>query len=120
MKTILLIDDSEVQLAARKAVLESAGFNVITSTDALHALETLRSPGNGKRVDAVITDHIMPHVSGAVFVRKLRETDAQVPVMVVSGLPDAESEYQGLNIIFKQKPIFAPELIGAVREMLGG
>ena len=119
MKTILLIDDSPVQLAARKAVLESVGFQVLTSTDALHALETLRSPGVGRRVDAVVTDHIMPNVSGTVFVRKLRETDPHVPVMVVSGLPDAEAEYEGLNITFRQKPIFAPELIAAVRSMTG-
>ena len=119
MKTILLIDDNEVQLAARKGVLESVGFRILTSTDALHALETLRSPGEGTTIDGVITDHIMPNVSGAVFVRKLRETDPNVPVMVVSGLPDAETEYEGLNITFRQKPIFAPELIGAVREMVG-
>jgi CheY-like chemotaxis protein len=119
MKAILLIDDNEVQLAARRGVLESAGFKVLTSTDALHALETLKTPGEGLRVDAVITDHIMPNVSGAVFVRKLRETDPNVPVMVVSGLPDAETEYEGLNITFRQKPIFAPELIKAVREIVG-
>jgi CheY-like chemotaxis protein len=119
MKTILLIDDNEVQLAARKGVLESAGFSVLTSTDALHALETLRSPGEGMSVDAVVTDHIMPNVSGAVFVRKLRETDPNVPVMVVSGLPDAEAEYEGLNISFRQKPVFAPELIAAIRELAG-
>jgi DNA-binding response OmpR family regulator len=119
-KTVLLIDDNAVQLAARKGVLESAGFRVLISTDPLHALETLRSPGDGVRIDGVITDHIMPHVSGAVFVRKLRETDAQVPVMVVSGLADAENEYEGLKVIFRHKPLLPAEMISAVREMVGG
>jgi DNA-binding response OmpR family regulator len=118
-KTVLLIDDNAVQLAARKGVLESAGFRVLTSTDPLHALDTLRSPGAGIRVDGVITDHIMPHVSGAVFVAKLRETDPQVPVMVVSGLADAEDEYEGLNVIFRQKPLLPAEMIAALRAMVG-
>jgi DNA-binding response OmpR family regulator len=120
VKTVLLIDDNAVQLLARKGVLESAGFRVLTSTDPLHALETLRSPGDGLQVDGVVTDHIMPNVSGAVFVRKLRETDAKVPVMVVSGLAEAESEYEGLNVIFKQKPLLPAEMIAALRAMVGG
>jgi DNA-binding response OmpR family regulator len=120
VKTVLLIDDNAVQLLARKGVLESAGFRVLTSTDPMHALETLRSPGDGLQVDGVVTDHIMPNVSGAVFVRKLRETDAKVPVMVVSGLAEAESEYEGLNVIFKQKPLLPAEMIAALRAMVGG
>jgi DNA-binding response OmpR family regulator len=119
VKTVLVIDDNDVQLAARKAVLESAGFRVLTSSDAMHALETLRSPAGNMRIDGIVTDHIMPNVSGAVFVRRLRETDPAVPVMVVSGMPDAESEYEGLNITFRQKPLFAPELIAAIRNMVG-
>jgi DNA-binding response OmpR family regulator len=119
VKTLLLIDDNAVQLAARRAVLEGAGFRVLTASDALRALETLQSPGSGVHIDGLITDHIMPKVSGAVFVRRVRETDAAVPVMVISGLAEAEDEYAGLNVTFKQKPLMPAEMIAAVRQMIG-
>ncbi len=65
----------------------------------------------GQRVGLIITDHVLPGASGSEFVRELRQVMPDVPVIVLSGMTDAEEEYEGLNIIFRQKPIPPAELI---------
>lgn len=113
---ILLIDDNPVQLSVREVVLRNAGFTVCVATTAESALATLRILGN--RVSLIITDHIMPGRNGAQFVRDLRQQSMDVPVIVLSGLPEAEDEYGGLDIVFRQKPVPPPELIELVRSTI--
>jgi DNA-binding response OmpR family regulator len=114
VRQILLIDDNPLQLSVRETVLRKAGFSVTIATTAESALATLRVVGD--RIGLVITDHVMPGHTGSDFVRMLREEDDSVPVVVLSGLPEAESEYDGLNVVFRQKPIPPPELIALVRQ----
>lgn len=114
MARVLLVDDSPVQLQARAAVLSAAGFEVFTATSAPAALALLRS-GLGESIHTVVTDHVMPQVSGAVFVRNLRQVRPNVGVVVISGMPDAADEYAGLNVRFQQKPCPPDELITLVR-----
>ena len=54
------------------------------------------------------------------FVRELRQENDWVPVIVLSGLAEAESEYEGLDVVFRQKPVPPPELIALVRASLEG
>lgn len=116
MSQVLLIDDNPVQLSVREAVLRNAGLTVCVATTAESALATLRILGD--RVGLVITDHIMPGRNGAQFVRALRQESMDVPVIVLSGLPEAEDEYGGLDIVFRQKPVPPPELIELVRSTI--
>ena len=116
MATVLLIDDSPLQLRAREAVLRMAGFETHIATTVDSALALLRTEPLARCIDAVITDHIMPHSGGAEFVRELRRINAVVPVIVVTGMAEAENDYQGLNVIFLQKPCPPEELIAVVRE----
>ncbi len=117
MRRVLLIDDSPLQLRVREAILRDAGFEVCIATSAESAEALLRTP-IGSTVGAVVTDHILPGASGAEFVRRLRQVNPQVPVIVISGLPEVESEYDGLNVEFRQKPCPPPELIALVRQAL--
>src|SRR5947209_1784195 len=99
MASILLIDDSAIQLRIRKAVLERAGFRVLTALSAEAAFGVLSSHNaNGPRLRAIVTDHVMPDVPGSEFVRHLRALNAEIPVVVISGLPEAVEEYDGLNV----------------------
>ena len=116
MGHILLIDDNALQLSVRETVLRNAGFTVSVATTAESALATLRILG--ERINLVITDHIMPGRNGAEFVRELRKENDSVPVIVLSGLAEAESEYQGYDVLFRQKPVPPPELIALVRSSL--
>jgi DNA-binding response OmpR family regulator len=115
---VLLIDDSPTQLHVREAVLREAGFSVLTAATADEALSRLREPAMAASLGVIVTDHVMPGPSGADFVRELRRANSAVPVIVVSGLPEAEEEYRGLNVRFLQKPCPPEDLIRYVRAAL--
>ena len=109
--TVLLVDDNPVQAATRQAILTSAGKKVSVATNASHALALLEDPVLAGNVRLVITDHLMPVMNGPQFVAKLREQFPNLAVLVLSGLPDAEIEYAGLNVFYRPKPIAPEELI---------
>jgi DNA-binding response OmpR family regulator len=118
MKQALLVDDNIAQLTIRRLVLRQAEIECHLATNAESALALMRSEPGRTRVGVVITDHIMPDMDGAAFVRELRIFNQEVPVIVVSGLPDASAEYAGLNIIFRVKPCDPEELIALARTAL--
>jgi DNA-binding response OmpR family regulator len=107
-----------MQLRVREMVLRNAGFEVCIATTAESAMALLRSDPIGASIGAIVTDHVLPGATGAEFVRQLRRIQPTVPVIVVTGLPDAESEYAGLNVTFRQKPCQPEELIALVRECM--
>lgn len=120
MATVLLIDDSPIQLRAREAVLRSAGFQTQLATTAETALQLMRTPSVAEQLGAIITDHVLDNEEGGVyFVRELRRLNADIPVIVVTGSADAESDYDGLNVVFRQKPCPPEELIALVRSAVG-
>jgi DNA-binding response OmpR family regulator len=106
-----------LQLRVREAVLRDAGMEVDVATTAESAMALLRSD-TGTQIGTIVTDHIMPGASGADFVRALREIKPAVPVIVISGMAEAENEYDGLDISFRTKPCPPPELIALVRKSL--
>jgi len=115
---VLLIDDSPLQLRVREVILRDAGLEVCIATTAESAHALLRSEGVGESIGVIVTDHVLPGASGADFVRQLREIRPSVPVIVITGLPEAEDEYKGLSVVFRQKPVPPPELIALVRESI--
>jgi DNA-binding response OmpR family regulator len=66
----------------------------------------------------IVTDHLMPGCSGPELVRRIRAKNDWIAVIVLSGLPDAHSEYEGLEVVFRAKPLPPPELIELVRSSL--
>jgi DNA-binding response OmpR family regulator len=52
-------------------------------------------------------------------VTELRRRGYTLPVIVLSGFPDAESAYQGLNVVFRLKPFDPDSLIRLVQDLLG-
>ena len=116
---ILLVDDNHIQSATRRAILEGCGREVSIAPQGQQALELLSDPGSGDAVGLIITDHLMPVMSGPEFVRELRRRGFTIPVVVLSGFPDAESCYEGLDVIFRLKPLDPPRLIQLVQDLLG-
>lgn len=113
---VLLIDDNPTQLRVRETILRGAGFQVSIATTAESALALLRIAAN--HFGVIVTDHVLPGASGADFVRELRKADPSTPVVVVSGMPDVDEEYEGLNAVVRQKPLPPQELIELVRERM--
>ena len=116
--TILLIDDNAVQAATRQAILKRVGHNVIAVLSPVRALEQFRQQSFPEQIGLVITDHLMPEMSGAQFTRQLREIAPNIPVMVISGLEEAEDEYAGLNVTFRMKPLPPANLLANVDTLL--
>jgi CheY-like chemotaxis protein len=107
---VLLIDDNAVQLRVRESVLRDAGISVWCASSAEEALAFLRLLS--APVKAILTDHVMPGASGSDFVRQLRRLCPQVPVLVISGMCEAEGEYAGMDVTFLRKPCRPEVLIG--------
>jgi CheY-like chemotaxis protein len=116
---VLLIDDNAIQAATRQTILRRAGYYVIAALNPVRALEQLRNSEFPAPIGAVITDHLMPGMNGAEFVRELRKTNPDLPVMVISGLEEAEGEYAGLDARFLLKPLSPELLLSNLRELLG-
>ena len=115
-KTVLLVDDNPIQLSARQMVLSQAGLEVKVATSADSALALLRTLSQAEKIGVIVTDHIMPQATGSEFVTLVRQINPQVPVIVISGLAEAEKEYEGMNVLFRQKPCPPAELIDLVQK----
>jgi len=118
MKQVLLLDDNIAQLTVRELVLRKGEIESHVATNAQSALALLRSEAGRAKIGVVITDHLMPDIDGVEFVRQLRTFNPDIPVIVISGLPDADAEYADLNVIFRVKPCDPEDLIALVRSAL--
>jgi DNA-binding response OmpR family regulator len=116
--TILLIDDNAVQATTRQAILKRAGYAAIAVLNPQSALEQFERDQFAAGIGLVITDHIMPGMNGAEFVRQLRQTHPALPVLVISGLDEAETEYEGLGVLFRMKPLPPDKLLESVKSLL--
>ena len=116
--TLLLIDDNAVQAATRQTILKRAGYFVIAALNPRRALEQFQSGEFPADIKLVITDHLMPGMSGMEFVRALRKSHPVLPVLVISGLEEAEQEYAGLDITFRMKPLLPDHLLATVRRLV--
>jgi DNA-binding response OmpR family regulator len=116
--TVLLIDDNAVQAATRQTILKRAGYFVIAVLSPERALEQFRNNEFPAKIDLIITDHVMPGMNGSDFVRKIREVAPDVPVLVISGMEEAEAEYAGLNVHFRLKPLPPDNLLASVHRLI--
>jgi DNA-binding NtrC family response regulator len=118
MKHALLLDDNIAQLTVRELVLRKAAIESHVATNAQSALALLRSETGRAKIGVVITDHLMPGMDGVEFVKQLRSFNKEIPVIVISGLPDADTEYAGLSVFFRVKPCDPEDLIKLAKSAL--
>ena len=116
LSQILLLDDDATQLGVREAVLRASGFTVAVATSAESAIALLRLTPN--QFGLVISDHFLTGATGVDVVRQVRSFLPSIPIVIISGMPNLEPEYDGLNVIVRQKPMPPAELIALVRSQL--
>ena len=80
--TILCVDDERIPLTLRKSVLEKSGFHVIAVDTGKGALEVL----DREHVDLVLTDVLMPGISGTELAREIKLRQPRLPVVLFSGV----------------------------------
>jgi two-component system, OmpR family, response regulator MprA len=84
---LLVADDSETVLLMLQRRLELEGYEVITATDGVEALERLDSE---KAPDVILLDAMMPNKSGTEVLEELRDSGSKIPVLMISAHLDAQ------------------------------
>ena len=113
-----VIDDDEAARESLEFLLRSARMNVRTYDSAKGFLQVVPSIKTG----CVITDVRMPDVSGIDLLRKLREVDFGIPVIVITGHGDVPLAVEAMRIgarDFFEKPYDDEALLASVRSALG-
>ena len=116
-RQILLVDDNPIQATTRRIILEKTGHAIKVATCGAEAVEIMSDPARMSSIGLLITDHLMPRMNGPELVQFIRHDHPELPVVVLSGLPDAEAQYEGLNVMFRLKPFPPDALIELVHEI---
>lgn len=98
----LLVDDEELVRATTAAMLMEIGFEVIEASSGAEALRHLH---DRPRIDVLITDHLMPQMTGVELARRAAREHPELPVLIVSGYSDAigiDAELPRLEKPFRQ------------------
>lgn len=114
---MLLAEDLDVVRELYAQLLTRAGCTVETAVDGVQAWGLLQS----RTYDILVTDHMMPNLSGLDLIRRLRRENRQLPVLLVSGdLPVGESDL--LEVVHPggmlAKPFSRTQFLDAVHSAL--
>jgi CheY-like chemotaxis protein len=120
-ETILVVEDEPLVRALVLRALRTHGYRCLEAEEASDALRTLEH--EGERVDLVITDVVMPGMSGGGLGDRLALLRPDLPVLYTSAYVDEDVIGRGLleqGRPFLQKPCTPRELARKVREVLDG
>lgn len=116
--TILLAEDEPLLRELGETILTQAGYKVL-SAPTPQALRTLIADYSGA-IELLLTDVVMPGMSGPELVRVVRDRWPKVKVLFMSGYADDEIEDLDPDAAFLQKPFTPSELTAKIAEVLGG
>ena len=80
---LLLIEDSQEILAALAKFFQKKNFDVVTASDGLNGLKLIKDDEGG--FDLVITDIVMPDISGVGIIKILKQKYPKTPVVAITG-----------------------------------
>jgi CheY-like chemotaxis protein len=118
-ETILLVEDEDEVRALAREVLERQGYTVLEASDGLRALRHLETEAD--RIDLVLTDVVMPRMSGRELVDRVRAIRAEMRVLYMSGYTEDAIVRHGVrdsSAVLLGKPFAPADLLGKVREVL--
>jgi CheY-like chemotaxis protein len=113
-ETVLFVDDEEMLLNLGQAVLTAFGYQVVTANSGSRGLELFR--GNPEQFQIVVTDMVMPGMSGRELVDQLRRLAPTMPVLCTSGY--LRGAHEGDDDAYLRKPFTSQELVRKVRHLL--
>jgi CheY-like chemotaxis protein len=118
-ETVMLLEDEESLRMMIHEILAEAGYRVLDSDAPDAAFETARS--HGGQIDLLLTDVILPHMSGRETATRLLAMRPGLKVVYMSGYTDQVMGQQGIlepHTHFLQKPFTAEGLLKKLREAL--
>jgi DNA-binding NtrC family response regulator len=114
VRTIFLVEDEPALRRSIRAVLEAAGFRVIDSPDAAEAMLTL---GPGEPADLLVSDILLPGISGVELARRLGTERPELRILLMSAQePPPEVRERGIR--FLPKPFTREALLSAIEAAL--
>jgi CheY-like chemotaxis protein len=117
---VLLAEDEDALRVLIARVLAGSGYEVIAGRNGVEALEAARA--RGRRVDLLLTDVVMPRMSGAELAAELTRDHAGVKVLFMTGHLDDPSllgRFSAADVEIVQKPFTNEALLGHIRRLLG-
>jgi len=115
-ETILLVEDEESVRRLARAFLENRGYQVLEARDGAHAVEICQN--RGQRIHLMVTDVVMPKMSGRELAQRVASLRPEMRVLFVSGYTGDSLTLPGPHVAFLEKPFGPSDLIKKVREML--
>ena len=116
---ILFVDDEETLVDIGRQMLESLGYEVVTRTSSIEALELFKAqPDN---FDLIITDMTMPNMMGDKLARAVMGMRSDIPIILCTGysarISEEEAKEMGIKA-FVMKPLLIRDLTETVRRVL--
>jgi CheY-like chemotaxis protein len=120
-ETILLVEDESVVRSLGRTILEMHGYTILEAADPNEAIRLCQSYEG--RIDALLTDIVMPHMNGKQLSEVLLPTRPEMKVLFMSGYTDDAVVRKGIlepGVDFIQKPFTPSTLAAKIRGALDG
>jgi len=118
-ETILVVEDQEGIRGLAAGVLKGLGYEVLQAQDGVAALELAEK--HKKKINLLLTDVVMPKMSGRELVNQLSAVEPQLKVLIMSAYPESHTPTpndQKRIDGYIQKPFSLRDLAAKVREIL--
>jgi two-component system, cell cycle sensor histidine kinase and response regulator CckA len=113
--TVLVVEDEPAVRSLIVRTLRRSGFSTLDCSDAAAALELLTSP-SAPAIDLLLTDAIMPGMTGIELIRRVRSHRPALPVLLMSGYAETELAF---DAPYLPKPFSTRALVSSVRQAMG-
>jgi len=117
-KTVLVSEDDRHIASLLQEIIERKGYGVVLTKDGQQAYEEFKR----QKYDLVITDLNMPKIDGISLVKLIRETDKQVPIVIITGYGSEKNRALAKSYgveKFLTKPCTVKDICEAVENMIG-
>lgn len=116
---ILIVEDDPLSLELAQAILETAGYTVLSVKDGVGLLKRVKA----ERPDLILMDLQLPHIDGLTLVRQLKADDEtrQIPVVMATAYTLSEARAKALEAgcaAYLTKPLNSHTLLQTVANLL--
>lgn len=112
--TVLLVDDEELVRTATADMLRDLGYTIVETSSGVQALGALRA---GLEADVLVTDYLMPGMTGAALIKELRASRHRVPTLLITGYANAGEDVPA-DVPRLSKPFRQIDLASRLDELL--